>query len=332
MNAMHTSLLRVIAIVLLLTGCGNMRAAARRASAASGATRIQETITVDGRVRSYTIVLPSTYTETVATPLVIALHGGGGSGTQFEASSLLTPKAEAAGYAVVYPNGTASGALGLQTWNGGGCCGAAVTDNIDDVNFIRQMIASLTTRYKLDPRRVYATGHSNGAILSYRLACELPDRIAAIAPNAGPLMLPGGLSPDCAPSRPVPVLHMHSKLDANVPITGGMGIGLSGVAYPSLDATMQRWVAINSCVAAPLTEGVPGRYTHVAWRDCAAASTVEYFLTDDGGHSWPGGEAGRPGGDPPSSAINANDLLLAFFGKHALPARQMLWLPALGRG
>jgi polyhydroxybutyrate depolymerase len=323
-NITTASVFKLLAVVVLAAGCGNARAA--RLGAAPSAQRIQETITVDGRERSYTLVLPPNHATAESAPLIVAMHGGGGSAAQFEASSLLTPKAEAAGFAVVYPNGTASGVLGLQTWNGGSCCGSAVMDNIDDVKFIRQLLDSLTPRFKIDPRRIYATGHSNGAIMSYRLACELPDHIAAIAPNAGPLMLP-----TCAPARPVPVLHMHSKLDASVPYLGGVGTGLSGVDFPSLETTMQRWTGINGCAPTPVDSSVAGRYTQVTWPNCRAGATVEYYLTEDGGHSWPGGEAGRPGGDPPSTAINANDLLLAFFGAHALPPRRMLWLPSVGR-
>ena len=140
--------------------------------------------------------------------MVIALHGGGGSGAQFEATSGLTQQADAARVAVVYPDGTAGG-LGLRTWNGGGCCGHAVAADIDDVEFMRQLIAHLTADYRIDRKRVYAAGHSNGGILAYRLACELPERIAAIAANAAAMMVDS-----CAPAHAVPVLHMHSRLDA----------------------------------------------------------------------------------------------------------------------
>jgi polyhydroxybutyrate depolymerase len=263
-------------------------------------------------------------------PLIIGLHGGGGSGAQFESSSLLTPKALAAGYAIVYPDGYADGVLGIRTWNAGNCCGGAVANNVDDVNFIRQMIATLRSRYAIDARRIYATGHSNGAMLSYRLGCELSDQIAAIAPNAG---LQEGTV--CAPRRPVPVLHMHSKLDSNVPISGGFGSGLSGVDYPALTEVITRWVTLNACAPTPDTFTEPGKYVRISWTSCAESSSVSYYLTDDGGHSWPGGEPGRPGGDPASTAIDANVLVPAFFAQYALPLqpapKQLLWLPVMTR-
>jgi polyhydroxybutyrate depolymerase len=276
--------------------------------------RYSETITVDSRPRTYTLNLPPNYYDAAAVPLVIALHGGGGGGAQFESTSLLTPIANAAGFAVVYPDGSAQGALELRTWNGGGCCGYAVEAAIDDVNFIRQLSVSLASRFKIDPKRVYATGHSNGAILSYRLACELSDRIAAIAPNAGELLLA-----TCTPSRPIPILHMHSKLDTQVPYLGGVGTGLSGVNFPSLASVMGRWVGIDTCLTPSLLTVVSGRYIHEKWPSCAAGTAVEYYLTDDGGHGWPGGLPGRTGSDTPSTAIDANDLSLAFFNLHRLP-------------
>jgi polyhydroxybutyrate depolymerase len=276
--------------------------------------RFDRTLTLDGRDRSYTLNLPPNYySSTSALPLVIAMHGGGGNSAQFEASSLLTRKADSAGFAVVYPNGT-SASLGLNTWNGGGCCGSAVTNNVDDVAFVRALITDLISRHRLDPRRVYATGHSNGGIMSYRLACELSDRIAAVAPNAGPLMVAS-----CTPARPVPVLHMHSKLDTNVPVAGGFGSGIAGVGFPSVASSVARAAAANGCAATATVLSTSALLTRSTWAPCRGGAAVELILTEDGGHSWPGGTAGTVTGDPPSAAINGNDELWAFFQRYTLP-------------
>lgn len=276
---------------------------------------MDKTLTVDGRQRSYTLVLPEGLDPQGAAraPMVIALHGGGGNAAQFESSSMLTARAGAAGFAVMYPNGTSSGS-GLNTWNGGGCCGYAVANQVDDVNFIRQAIIEATSAHKVDPARIYATGHSNGGILSYRLACELSDRIAAIAPNAAAHMLNS-----CTPSRPVPVLHMHSRQDTNVPIAGGVGTGMSGVSFPSLDSTMSVWISHNGCASQPVVDLQAGSYTRSSWTGCQGGARVELYLSDDGGHAWPGGLASTAAGDTPSKAINANDLALSFFQHHRLP-------------
>lgn len=277
--------------------------------------RVNGSITVDGLVRTYTLNLPPTYAAGSAFPLIIALHGGGGSSEQFESTSLLTPKAQAAQFAVVYPNGTKPPTgVSARTWNAGGCCAYAMDQNINDVNFIRQLIIELTARYKLNPKRIYATGHSNGAFMSYRLACELSDRIAAIAPSAGAMLLPA-----CTPSRPVPVLHAHSRLDTNVPYLGGLGTGPGspGLVWPSTQNTLDRWATLDSCPAAQ-TSAAPG-YTFTKWSSCAGGSSIEFYLSDDGGHAWPGGLPGGVIGDTPTQRFNMNDLLLAFFSRYSMP-------------
>lgn len=309
---------RIAGLVLamsMVVACGGGADAPSPAPAPTPSVRVDKTLIVDGRQRSYTLVLPAGLDPqgTARAPMVIAMHGGGGNAAQFENSSQLTSKAGDAGYAVMYPNGT-SGGSGLNTWNGGGCCAYAVANQVDDVNFIRQAIIDATTQHKIDPARVYATGHSNGGIMAYRLACELSDRIAAIAPNAAAHMMNS-----CVPARPVPVLHMHSRLDTNVPIAGGVGTGVSGVAFPSLDSAMSRWVTLNGCASPPTVDVQAGRYTRSIWSGCQAGATVELYVSDDGGHAWPGGLAGTAVGDTPSTAINANDLALSFFQRHRLP-------------
>ena len=328
----NSSKLGVIARLLSLsvamgisTGCGNTSPALDAPSgvdAADAATidattlfRISGTITVDGRARTFLVNLPPTYDAMASFPVIIAMHGGGGSAAQFEATNLLTPKTNQANYIVVYPDGVVSpGPLGLRTWNGGACCGYASENNIDDVKFIRELIDYLAANFKINSKRVYATGHSNGGIMSYRLACELSDRIAAISPNAAAMLLP-----TCVPTRPVPLQHTHSRLDTNVPILGGMGTGLSSnVVWPATMDVLNQWVTINGCATPPQVS--PGaNVTRTRWNQCASGSEVDYYLTEDGGHAWPGGLPGSAMGDTPSTAIDKNDLMLEFFGRHQLP-------------
>lgn len=264
-----------------------------------------------GRQREYTLVLPAGE----ARPLVLALHGGGGSASQFESTSLLTPKAEAAGYAVAYLDGTGGALLSIQTWNAGACCGQARDNGVDDVGFVRALIDDLVARYPIDRRRVFATGHSNGGMMSYRLACELADRVAAIAPNASALMFD-----PCAPSRPVPILHAHSKLDENVPYLGGAGSGpgTDGITFPETRAMLDAWAARDACPASPQTEAQAGQTT-TRWAGCGGGASIEYHLSDDGGHAWPGGLPGSAMGDTPTQVFDLNDLLLTFFSRYQLP-------------
>ena len=193
--------------------------------------RITESITVDNRERTFLVNLPPNYYEEPEFSLVIGLHGGGGSGKQFEESTGLTEKANSAKFIVVYPDGVkGTGLLEARTWNAGGCCDYASEQNIDDVKFISTLIDKLLSKYKINFRRVYATGHSNGGMLSYRLACELSNKIAAIAPNASTMVV----KDPCNASRAVPILHMHSVLDKNVPYEGGTGSGFSKHHNPPL--------------------------------------------------------------------------------------------------
>ncbi|MBO9659185.1 MAG: dienelactone hydrolase family protein [Chitinophagaceae bacterium] len=278
--------------------------------------RIQASITVDGLVRTYTLNLPPNYYESDNFSLIIAMHGGGGSGEQFESTSLLTQKANASGFIVVYPDGVKSdGLLQARTWNAGGCCDYAVAKNINDVGFIRQLISKLTSSYKIDPKKVYATGHSNGGMLSYRLACEVADKIAAIAVSGCSMMV----TQPCNASRAVPILHMHSEKDTNVPVNGGYGTGPSNAYYHPLDSVFNVWSQKNVCTIPNQVVTTTAKYTLRKWSGCNNSTTIEYYLTKDGGHAWPGGLPGSVIGDTPSTAISANDLLWEFFQRYKLP-------------
>ncbi len=274
--------------------------------------RFSETITVDGQTRTYTLNLPPDYYESNGFSLVIAMHGGGGDAAQFESTSRLTEKADAAGFIVVYPEGVKSdGVLGARTWNAGKCCDYARDNNINDVKFIDELIDELLAKYKINPKKVYATGHSNGGMLSYRLACEMSGKIAAIATSGCSMVV----TQPCNPDRPVPVLHMHSVLDARVPYTGGKGI--TGIYYPPIDSVMNVWSKINTCKTT--AQVVNDDYKFTRWTDCTNGVTIQYYLTQDGGHAWPGGLPGSANGDTPSSVISANDLLWDFFKQYQLP-------------
>lgn len=298
-----------LGIVLALIGCSG-----DDEQPSDKVFRSQGSITVDGRERKYLLNLPPDYYEGSEFSLVIAMHGGGGSAEQFESTCLLTDKANTAGFIVVYPDGVEStGPLGIRTWNAGACCGYAKNNGVDDVTFISSLIDKLLASYAIDSKKVYATGHSNGGMMSYRLGCELSEKIAAIAPNGSTMVV----SQPCEPSRAVPVLHMHSVLDEHVPYNGGMGSGISNTYNPPLDSVFGVWASRNRCSAPEITNH--DGYQLTQWTDCSDAVSIYYYLTDDGGHSWPGGLPGSANGDPAAESINANDLLWDFFQSHQLP-------------
>jgi len=278
--------------------------------------RFSESITIDGIPRTYTINLPPNYYDATGFSLVVAMHGGGGSAEQFESTSLLTTKADAAKFIVVYPEGVQSdGLLKARTWNAGSCCDYAVEKNINDVKFISELITTLLSKYSINPKKVYATGHSNGGMMSYRLACELSGKIAAIAVSGCTLMV----TQPCNPSHPVPILHMHSLLDENVPYMGGIGVGPSKAYNHPVDSGLNVWSTINACSnKAQVVEDNAG-YKLTEWTNCNNAVTIQWYMTKDGGHAWPGGLPGSAMGDTPSTAISANELLWAFFQQYQLP-------------
>lgn len=276
--------------------------------------RTEGSLVVDGRLRTYLLNLPPNYDESSGFALVLALHGGGGKATQMESDYLLTEKANNAKFVIVYPEGVPSdGILSARTWNAGSCCDYAMEKNIDDVKFISLLIDDLLKKYpKINAKKVYATGMSNGAMMSYRLACELSNKIAAIAPVAGTL----ATTQTCKPSRPVPILQIHSKLDEKVPMNGG--IGIFGFYFPPIQNGLNTWVSNNSCNSTTKTLTNFSQYSITKWANCNNSS-IEFYLTNDGGHSWPGGLHTRAAADEPSTAINANDLIWAFFQKYQLP-------------
>lgn len=264
----------------------------------------------DGITREYLVHVPKSY-RGAATPMLIALHGGGGD-ADFQADDSkyrLIAKSEQAGFIAVFPNGYSrlpSGAL--ATWNAGSCCGAAEKSNIDDVGFIRAVIHRMESQASIDPRRIFATGMSNGAMMTWRLACQAPE-IRAIAPVEGTDNVVG----QCRPSHPVAVIEFHSADDPNVPFNGGVGVGPSRTDFKSVAESQGKWVLIDRASVAEVKRvlTVPGAHcdVHPAGR---GGAPVELCVTDTGGHSWPGGGT-QQGRKQPSMAISANDLMWNFF-------------------
>jgi polyhydroxybutyrate depolymerase len=259
----------------------------------------------DGIRREYLVHVPRSY-HGAPTPMLIALHGGGGDAA-FQADDSkykLISKSDQGGFIAVFPNGYSRFPSGiLATWNAGTCCGKAQENKVDDVGFIRAMIARIETQTNIDRRRIFATGMSNGAMMSWRLACEAPE-IRAIAPVAGT-----DNTPACKPPRPVPVIEFHAADDDHVPFNGGVGVGPSHVDFVSVPATQAKWVQIDRA------DSNAKRVLNVAGAHCdlhRGPAPVELCLTDTGGHSWPGG-GNQQGRKTPSMAISANDLMWNFF-------------------
>lgn len=253
--------------------------------------------------------------------LIINLHGGGGQGRGQEDFSEMDKTADRYGFYVVYPNGTGRLQDRLLTWNAGTCCGYAHQHHIDDVGFINHLLDIMIKRYPIDPARVYVTGMSNGAMMTYYLAEKLPERIAAIAPVAGARM------PDNSKRlKPMPVLHFHSVDDPRAHYYGGLGppypFTSRRVLHPDIDDVLAAWARIDGCKAERTqvaTRSVrKGKSTQIArkyvYQKCAKAP-VELWQLDKIGHVWPGGKQNymqRVLG-PSTRVINANVQMWQFF-------------------
>ena len=240
----------------------------------------------DGRERSYVVHVPPGYDPAQPVPLVLVFHGGGGNAENVQKMTGFNATADAEGFIVVYPNGSGRLKEKLLTWNGGTCCGYAVEQDVDDVGFVKAMIKDLSTTANVDRRRIYATGMSNGAIMSYRLACELSDTIAAIGPVAATQNVAR-----CEPDRPVPVIHFHGDSDRHAPYNGGVGSqSLAGVDFASVEATISFWVKHNGCASEPQVE-TSGAIVHTVYTACEQDADVELCKILGGLHAWPAVDA-----------------------------------------
>ncbi|HJT76580.1 MAG TPA: PHB depolymerase family esterase [Gemmataceae bacterium] len=276
-------------------------------------------LTMDGRKRTYYVHMSRGHDQKVPAPVVLALHGATMNGPMMAWFTGLNRKADEAGFVVVYPNGT--GESSSFTWNGGNCCGPAVRDGVDDVAFLRALLDDLANVVAVDAKRVYATGMSNGAVMAYRLAAELSDRIAAIAPVAGPMG-----TETCAPTRAVSVLHFHGTDDEFAPFQGGVGPrSLFRTNFNSVEHTVRAWVRANGCAQEPVTEELPDkahdgtkvtRTTYGGGRDGAEVVLV---TIKGGGHTWPGRASPAKVLGKATMNVSANDLIWEFFQRHSLP-------------
>ena len=276
---------------------------------------ISRTLTHDGRERSYILYVPASVDWSKPVPLVFVFHGGTGNAKNAIRMSGFDPVADKNGFIVVYPNGT--GRLSddkLLTWNGGTCCGYAQEENIDDVGFVRAIVTDLRSLANIDAKRIYATGLSNGAILSQRLACEATDLFAAIAPVAGTLNFPS-----CSPTQPISVIEFHGTADEHVPYDGGYGPkSLVNVDFASVQKSVGFWTQFDGCNPQSQTNSFDD-IQHEVWTGCAGSTSVELYTILGGGHSWPGGAGGWPGSDQPTQTISASQLIWEFFAAHPKP-------------
>jgi len=267
-------------------------------------------LSVGGADRTYRVHRPATAPGGAPLPLVVVLHGGFGDGEQAEDSYGWDALSDAEHVLVVYPDGL------HRAWNvGGGCCGRPGRAGVDDTGFVTAVVAAVRAAAPVDGRRLYATGISNGGMLTYRLACDTT-LFAAVAPDSATLL------GDCPAPAPVSVLAVHGTADRTVRYDGGPGTGVARIDGPPVPDVVARWRAVDRC-AAPVTTTAGPVTTSAA--TCPDGRAVELITIAGAGHQWPGAVP-RPlvqkalGLDPPSTALDATRTIWAFLAAHPRPA------------
>lgn len=284
---------------------------------------INETISYDGETREYSVFLPSSYQVGQNLPMVFNLHGFGSNVTEQIFYTSLNAVAQEENFIVVTPQGlvrtTSIGQTGSH-WN------AYFGTDVDDLGFLNLVIDKIYTDYNIDLARVYSTGMSNGGFMSHRLACELSDRIAAIASVAGGVF--NEQLDNCSPSRAVPVMQIHGTNDN---IADFDGIPLFAPSIPDL---VGHWVNHNNCSTLADTIEI----ANISTTDNSTVEKLEYnngdddskvwfYIVDNGGHSWPDALIDLPG-QVTNHDFNATEHIWEFFSQieHPNPAEGTLIL------
>lgn len=272
-------------------------------------------IAVGDDLRDFYVYTPSGDPPTSGWPVVLALHGSGTDARFMYHFCGLHHTAEAERFVVVYPNGTGR-VMAARGWNAGDKVGYAARQGVDDLRFFDHLLNHLTTRYPVDPNRVYAAGMSNGGMMCFRLAVELAGRFAAIASVAGTM-----LRLENSPTVPTPLVHIHGTHDQYVLYQGGPGPkSLARGDYPSVAETVRTWVEVNGANPHAVTEALPlmvedgthvERTQHTKQTDQGAE--VLLYTIHGGGHTWPGQYQGPDYLGPVSGNLDTNWAIWEFF-------------------
>jgi len=273
---------------------------------ASGQGNKSGSLDIGGRTRRYFLHVPPAYDGKKPLPLVLVLHGGGQSPESAEQMSGMSAKADKEGFLVAYPSGTGRSSR-MPTWNSGNCCGYAMQNNVDDVAFLRALIDKLEHDYSVDSRRFFVTGISNGGMMSYRIGCELADKIAAIAP------VEGAQNTDCRPTGPVSVIVFHGTADRLVPFTGGSTPFQIGPRRSDNSVTnaVAFWVKNDGCSPTPKHNENSAAHTDI-YSGCKNGTGVALYAIQGGRHLWPGSRIS-------GNSVAATDLMWSFFVQHPKP-------------
>jgi len=261
----------------------------------------------EGKLRNYKVFFPENYSSAESSPLVIYLHCYGFYASWGASYTGLHRVADTLGYITVYPDA-------LDNWNSG------VSDNprypttdTDDVGFINALIDTMENRYSIDPERIYACGFSNGGFMSYKLACQLSNRLAAVASVSG--VLSNSIAANCKANRSIPVLQIFGTGDNLYP---------GNNYFYSAEATFSYWLSNNNCTETTTTN-LPDldpedgcTVEKISYTNCANNRSMLYYRIHGGGHTWPGGNTDKYSDGNTNNDINANYEILKFFNESQL--------------
>ncbi|AXQ28355.1 hypothetical protein D0B54_06520 [Solimonas sp. K1W22B-7] len=236
------------------------------------------TISFQGAQRTYRLYVPDG-ASTQPRPLILALHGGYGTGKDMEELTGLDLIGGQAGFAVAYPDG-----LG-RSWNAGTCCNPSMKNGVNDIGFLAAVIADIAKRTPINPTRVYGTGFSNGAMMVHRVACDAPDLFRAIAAGSGGIMLP-----NCGAKKPIPALLIQGRADNRIPWDGG---SVDGSYRPPVKEVFSKLAARNLCAPQETTQQ-DGSASCIARRSCPGGAEVWLCGIETMGHQWAGAKEITP--------------------------------------
>ncbi|MFH2131584.1 MAG: PHB depolymerase family esterase [bacterium] len=311
----------------LLIGCsGRMDRSltGQTGSASPGDHTIQ--IRVGEIERSYTVHVPPDYTGRSSVPVVVMLHGGGGTGKAAAFETGWSSKADAAGFLAVFPEAMPPDPKrpsrfrsNPQLWNDGSDRFYPGQTAPDDVGFLNAMLDDLISRFAVDRNRIFVTGFSNGASMSFLIGVKQSRRIAAIAPVAGALWLE-----TVQLERPVPMLYITGLADPLNLIEGGVPRLATGGSdtvrakpKPPVRESIQKWVRALDCPAEPRRRFVAGVHTE-QYGPGRGGAEVLYIAVEGLGHTWAGGRSLLPESmvGKRSEKIRATDVIWLFFQNH----------------
>ena len=307
-----------------LQALGTLLALALPMHSAVASQTVSNTLHFQQYDRTYELHVPDSVNTSHAVPLVLVFHGLGGGGRHIIETANWVEKSDAEGFILVAPDGVAkdpdrpaSFRDNRRSWNSGGAIGSAAQHmGVDDIGFTRKLIDTITSKYSVDPNRIFAVGFSNGAAMTFSVGAELSDRIAAIAPVSNAL-----LTSPTSLSAPVSLMMIWGLADPLNPINGGQVTRMGEtIDRPSADDSLRTWGKLLKCDSNLSTEQPGAKLTVEAYRHCPQGSEAVLVKIAGLGHQWPGSKAeyrqGGGGGGGEISGYDATSAIWSFFVAH----------------